>query len=52
VSEVELDTLTGDARVTRADILMDVGLSINPVRAALFLSDRLGLCMRANLSER
>ncbi len=31
MSEVELDTLTGDARIIRADILMDVGHSVNPV---------------------
>jgi xanthine dehydrogenase/oxidase len=30
VSEVEIDCLTGDSRIVRADILMDVGKSINP----------------------
>ncbi|CAF0786586.1 unnamed protein product [Adineta steineri] len=30
VSEVELDTLTGDWHILRADILMDVGTSLNP----------------------
>lgn len=30
VSEVEIDTLSGDCRIVRADILMDVGKSINP----------------------
>ncbi len=29
-SEVEIDCLTGDSRVLRADILMDLGKSINP----------------------
>ena len=29
-SEVEIDTLTGEYRVTRADILHDVGRSLNP----------------------
>ncbi|CAN0411520.1 unnamed protein product [Pylaiella littoralis] len=29
-SEVEVDCLTGDAKVVRADILMDIGTSINP----------------------
>jgi xanthine dehydrogenase/oxidase len=29
-SEVEIDTLTGDFRVIRSDLLMDVGNSINP----------------------
>jgi xanthine dehydrogenase/oxidase len=29
-SEVEVDCLTGDHRVIRADVLMDVGSSINP----------------------
>jgi xanthine dehydrogenase/oxidase len=30
VSEVEIDCLTGDSRVLRADVLMDIGKSINP----------------------
>jgi len=30
VSEVEIDTLTGETRVLRADILHDVGRSLNP----------------------
>ncbi|PWN47782.1 putative xanthine dehydrogenase [Violaceomyces palustris] len=30
VSEVEVDTLTGDHRIVRADIHMDIGRSINP----------------------
>eukprot|EP01038_Epipyxis_sp_PR26KG_P010944 gene10944-14695_t len=29
-SEVEIDCLTGDSRVLRADILMDLGQSVNP----------------------
>ncbi|CBJ27195.1 conserved unknown protein [Ectocarpus siliculosus] len=29
-SEVEIDCLTGDAKVIRADILMDIGTSVNP----------------------
>ena len=29
-SEVEIDTLTGDSRVLRADIVMDLGNSLNP----------------------
>ena len=30
VSEVELDTLTGDFQVLRSDVCMDVGKSLNP----------------------
>ncbi len=30
LSEVEIDRFTGEMRVTRADILMDIGQSINP----------------------
>ncbi|CAI0643803.1 unnamed protein product [Colletotrichum noveboracense] len=30
ISEVELDTLTGDSTVLRTDIMMDIGRSINP----------------------
>ena len=30
ISEVELDTITGDHRIVRADIHMDIGRSINP----------------------
>jgi hypothetical protein len=30
VSEVELDTLTGDWQVLRSDVCMDVGKSLNP----------------------
>ncbi|GAC99094.1 xanthine dehydrogenase/oxidase [Pseudozyma hubeiensis SY62] len=30
ISEVELDTITGDHRIVRADVHMDIGRSINP----------------------
>jgi len=30
VSEVELDCLTGDTRILRSDVVMDVGQSLNP----------------------
>ena len=30
VSEVEIDVLTGECRVLRSDLLMDVGASLNP----------------------
>lgn len=30
ISEVELDTLTGDSTVLRTDLMMDIGRSINP----------------------
>jgi xanthine dehydrogenase/oxidase len=31
VSEVEIDTLTGDWTIIRADVHMDIGRSINPL---------------------
>lgn len=31
VSEVEIDTLTGDWTILRADVHMDIGRSINPL---------------------
>lgn len=30
ITEVELDTLTGDSTVLRTDLMMDIGRSINP----------------------
>jgi xanthine dehydrogenase molybdopterin-binding subunit B len=54
VTEVEIDCLTGDCVVVRADILMDVGQSINPALDIGKVFGKLlsgwGDCLRVHIS--